>query len=113
MDEQLDRNGRKRKVYLERHNPFRKWSEGRFVRKYRLSKKRVKKISKEYGAWTERTKGSRVGGGLSFIEQVSILPCRLVGGALSKPYIAFPTIPRCFKCCNNVPITRDFSPQTF
>ena len=69
--EGLDRNGRKRKVYLARHNPYRKWSEGRFVRKYRLSKKRVKKISKRFGAWSDRTQGSKVGGGLSYIEQVS------------------------------------------
>ena len=72
MEEDLDRNGRQRKIYLDRHNPFRKWSEGRFIRRYRLTKKRVKKISKDFGAWTDRTKGTRTGGGLSYIEQVSV-----------------------------------------
>ena len=74
---ELDRNGRYKKDYLEHHNPYLKWSEEKFIRKYRLSKARVQEIARDFGPYS-RTKGTKVGGGLSYIEQVSnsLISCR-------------------------------------
>ena len=67
----LDRNGRYRKVYQERIDPEYRWRPEHFIARYRLSVERVRDIAEDFGPYS-RTDGSDVGGGLSYFQQVRV-----------------------------------------
>ena len=68
-DPPRDRRGYFKKEYKPRIHPAKHWREDKFKARYRLSRERVLLLSQQYGEHA-RTKGTKIGGGLSHFDQV-------------------------------------------
>ena len=71
---------------------FTKWRDADFVAKYRLCKPRVKRLARQFAAYS-RTAGTKVGGGISHFQQVGANLIQTVTLALANHITQLEVIP--------------------
>ena len=65
--------GRLRREYYERIHPFERYTDAKFIARYRINKVLAAELADEFGQSDFATRGTLSGGGLSHHDQVSVL----------------------------------------